>query len=61
MKLLAHIQYRLQEEISDLCEACIAEQEWLEEGDHCLPAPGGHHDVNRANSTDGKESASAEG
>ena len=32
MTYLPHIQNQLREYISELCEACFAEQEWLEEG-----------------------------
>lgn len=32
MTSLPSIQNQLREKISELCEACFAEQEWLEEG-----------------------------
>lgn len=32
MTSLPRIQNKLREQLSELCEACFAEQEWLEEG-----------------------------
>ena len=38
MTSLPHLQTQLREHFSELCEACFAEQEWLEDGRHFDPS-----------------------
>ena len=52
MLSLPHIQNQIREQLSELCEACFAEQEWLEEG-RCFDANAAQHPQIASGENDG--------